>query len=209
MQMKLLFGTTNAGKLNSMRRMIAHLDIEIINLNDIPFELPSIDESGKNPLENAKIKAKEYYKATKLPVFSCDSGLFFEGLPQDLQYLQPGVHVRNINGKKLNDDEMINYYGSIAKKMGGKITAQYKNAICLVLNENEIYEHMDDDIAGEKFIITEYPHEKRVEGFPIDSLSVHIKTEKYYFDLESDEKKDSEIEIDNGFSNFFTKSLKL
>lgn len=199
--MKLIFGTTNNAKLKYMKKNLNSFNIEIIGLNDISCKLPEIDESGSSPLENARIKAFEYYKVIKKPIFSCDSGLFIEGVPDELQ---PGVHVRNVNGKHLSDEEMITYYSSLASRMGGNMTVQYKNAICLVMSEDEIYEYMGDDIAGERFIITEQPHEKRLEGFPLDSLSLHIETGKYYYDLDDFKDRSS---MDEGFQSFFKRVL--
>ena len=53
----LLFGTSNEAKLSTMRKHLTGLNINIIGLNDIDIKLPDIDESGSNPLDNAKIKA--------------------------------------------------------------------------------------------------------------------------------------------------------
>ena len=104
--MKILFGTTNESKLNSMRRMIEDLGIELIGLKDLNTPLPQVDESGDNILQNAELKARAYRQAFHIPVFSCDSGLYFDGLPSSLQ---PGPHVRRVNGKNLSDNEMIEY----------------------------------------------------------------------------------------------------
>ena len=56
--MKLLYGTTNQAKLDSMRRITKTLGLEIVGLNELGQPLPIIDENGKSPLENATIKAK-------------------------------------------------------------------------------------------------------------------------------------------------------
>ena len=87
--MKLLYGTTNQAKLISMQRVTKKIGIEIFGLNDlykIPefqnIQLPDVDETGKNPLENATIKAKAYYELLKIPVFSCDTGLYFEDVEE-------------------------------------------------------------------------------------------------------------------------------
>jgi len=93
---KILYGTTNPSKIKYMKRMLDGLDIELISLNNINLNAQDIDESGNNPLENARIKAFAYYKAAKMPVFSCDSGLYIEGLSQEEQ---PGVHVRRVHSR--------------------------------------------------------------------------------------------------------------
>ena len=119
---KILYGTTNKAKLQAMHDAVKNLDINIIGLSDIKSEIPKVNECGKTPLENAEIKAKAYYEAFKIPVFSCDSGLYFDELEDEEQ---PGIYVRRVNGKELSDDEMIEYYSSLAKRYGGKISGQY------------------------------------------------------------------------------------
>ena len=196
--MKILYGTTNKGKLQAMRLALESFDIELIGLGDIDSELPCINENGKTPLENAEIKAKAYYEAFQMPVFSCDSGLYFDELQEEEQ---PGLHVRRINDKELTDDEMIAYYAALAERHGGRITGRYRNAIYFILDENHHYSSMDMSIATEPFILATEPHEKRVEGFPLDSLSIDIATGKYYYDLEV---KDVSTSVDDGVRKFFT-----
>ena len=200
--MKILYGTTNKGKLQAMKAAMKSLDIELISLNELECELPCINEIGLTPLENAEIKAKAYYEAFHMPVFSCDSGLYFDEL---IEEEQPGIHVRRINGKELTDDEMIQYYSSLAKQHGGKITGQYRNAIYFIIDENHHYSSMDMSIATEPFILIEEPHAKRVEGFPLDSLSIDIVSGKYYYDLEV---KDVSTSVDDGVRKFFSEILQ-
>lgn len=201
--MKILFGTGNPAKLSVMKKKLEQLaGIELISLNDLKSEgknIPEIIENGSNPLENARLKATEYYKAFHIPVFSCDSGLYFDNVPDGIQ---PGVHVRNVNGKCLSDDEMISYYSGLAKTYGN-LVASYRNAICFVMNDMQIYEAMEPSCENNKFMIVEKPHsEVRKAGFPLDSISVDIKTKKYFYDL-------PEINIDKvASSNFFLDFFK-
>ena len=201
--MKILYGTTNKGKLQAMEKSVRQLDIEIIGLNDLKCKLPLIEECGKTPLENAEIKARAYFEAFHMPVFSCDSGLYFDELTDEEQ---PGIHVRRVNGKELNDDEMIQHYSTLAGKYGGKITGRYRNAIYFILDENHQYSSMDMSIATEPFVLVTKPHVKRVEGFPLDSLSIDIETGKYYYDIEV---KDVSTSVDDGVRKFFTDVLQL
>jgi len=199
--MKLLYGTSNQAKLNSMREHLKDLDIDIIGINDLDYNWPEIDESGNDPLENARIKTLAYYNISGLPVFSCDSGLYIEGLEDSRQ---PGVHVRNINGRRLSDQEMVDYYSSIAESLGGRCIAQYKNAICLIKSEYEIYEYKEDDISGERFELVTIPHEKVEVGFPLDRLSVHIISREYYYNLKDNEAAST---IKRGFQEFFKRTM--
>lgn len=56
-------------------------------------------------------------------------------------------------------------------------------------------------MASEPFLITAVPHEKRKKGFPLDSLSLDIKTGKYYYDL--DESELDQVAVEDGFLEFF------
>ena len=201
--MKLLYGTSNKSKIRVMKEYIASLGIEISSLDDVSAPLPDIDESGSSPLENARIKALAYYKALKTPVFSCDSGLYIDGLDDTRQ---PGVHVRRINGRRLNDDEMIAYYSALANEFGGKLTARYQHSICLVMDDAKIYEHAGEDLASQRFYIVSKPHPRRYEGFPIDSLSVEIQSGMYYYDIEN--CQDIYFGIADGFTAFFSRVLR-
>ena len=145
-----------------------------------------------------------YYEAFQIPVFSCDSGLYFDNVPDEVQ---PGVHVRNVNGKCLSDDEMIDYYSGLVKTYGN-LVARYRNAICFVMDNTHIYEAMEPSMESEKFILTDKPHSTvRKEGFPLDSISLDIKTNKYYYDLPED--KLEQVAVGDGFLEFFKNILNL
>lgn len=201
--MKLLFGTNNPAKLFAMKQRLEKLNIELISLNDLKVEgrmIPEVSEDGKTPLENARQKATAYYRMFQIPVFSCDSGLYFDNVPDELQ---PGVHVRTVNGKHLSDEQMIEYYSGLVKQYGN-LTARYKNAICFVKDKDHIYEAMEPSMESEKFIITDTPHSTiRREGFPLDSLSIDIRTNKYYYDLPP--KRQDKYTCKDGFFAFFQK----
>ena len=203
--MKLLFGTGNQAKLSVMRSRLEKIGIELIGLNDLRAEgkkIPEVVESGSTPLENARLKAMAYYEAFGMPVFSCDSGLYFDNVPDKIQ---PGVHVRNVNGRCLTDGEMLEYYAGLARQYG-ELVASYKNAICLVVDENRIYESMDESMASEKFILTDKTHSAiRKKGFPLDSLSIDMKTNKYYYDLADDELE--QFAVEDGVLRFFEKII--
>lgn len=204
-KMKILFGTGNPAKFSSMKSRLAALDIELVGLHDLKKEgiaIPEVPENGNSPLENARQKAEAYYKALRMPVFSCDSGLYFDNVPDEIQ---PGVHVRMVNGICMSDEQMLDYYAGLAKQYGN-LMARYKNAICLVMDENRSYEAMEQSMESERFILTDRPHSKiRKKGFPLDSLSIDIRTGKYYYDLP--EEKLEQVAVEDGFLVFFQKVL--
>ena len=205
--MQILFGTGNQAKLSAMKSRLEKIGIELIGLNELRAEgksIPEVLEDGNTPLENAKLKALAYYEAFRIPVFSCDSGLYFDHVPDEVQ---PGVHVRNVNGKCLSDEEMMEYYAGLVRKYGN-LVAQYRNAICFVMDEKHIYEAMEPSMYSEKFILTDKPHSKIWEkGFPLDSMSIDMKTNRYYYDLAEDEL--AQFDVEDGFLQFFQKVLNL
>ncbi len=200
--MRLLFATTNPGKLEYMKRRLARLPIELDSLIGLDG-LPVPKEEGSDPLENARAKALCYYEHLRRPLFSCDSGLYLEGLPEELQ---PGVHVRRVNGYVLSDEEMTAYYAGLARRFG-PIRARYLNAVCLILADGKVISSMDEKLGEEPFLLVDKPHARRQAGFPLDRLSVDIRSGKYYYDLEEgfDEKKDGA----NAFESFMAEALGL
>lgn len=198
--MELLYATGNPAKFAAMQRRLTPLGIELYSLDDMREKgamIPQVEESGTTPLENARIKAKAYYEAFQMPVFSCDSGLYFDNVPKEDQ---PGVHVRTVNGEYLSDEQVRRRLIGLAQKYG-TLTAYYKHAICLVLDETQIYEVMDGTTESKRFYITDTPHGFANKGFPIDSLSVDIETGKYYYDLPAQER--DKLAVEDGCLGFF------
>lgn len=176
--------------------------IEILGLRDMEAEPPQVPEDGKTPLENARQKAHAYYRIYGMPVFSYDSGLYFENLPKEVQ---PGVHVRTVGGKYLTDEEVITYYTGLAKKYGD-IKAYYQHAVCLVMGEGRVYEVMDESTASEPFLITSVPCSAVLhKGFPLDSISKDIRTGKYFYDV--DESVRDQAAVQDGVVEFFRRVM--
>lgn len=200
--MELIFGTTNQGKLNLIRSYLEGSGIRITGLTELP-ELPEEPvEYGKTPLENARGKAEHYYRLLKRPVFSCDSGLVIEGLSDEEQ---PGVHVRRHDGIVMTDAQMTEYYSGIAARFGGKCIARYQNGICVVFSDTEKYEYDGPDISGESFYLVERAKPQKEAGFPLDCISVDIKTGLYFVDDGCDPGNSEEK---NGFRLFLERVLR-
>lgn len=178
-----IYGTGNTGKIQYMQEVFRPLALRLVGIGEYLPSLPEVDESGNNPGKNARIKALTYFQALRsfkgidYPLFSCDLGLYIEGLPEKEQ---PEVHIRRVGNKILTEEEMVGYYSSLVQRLGGKVTARYRNAICLVTSEGELNEYMGEDIASEKFLLVAKPHPKHISGFPLGRLSVQIATGRYY-----------------------------
>ncbi len=182
-----------------MKEWLSELYIELLILNDFNIDNLSVEEIGKTALENARLKSLAYYEHLKIPVFSCDSSLYFEGVDDSDQ---PGVEIRRVNGEYFNDEKLINHYANLAKKYGGKLTAKYINAISFVVNNEEIYEYFGEEISSERFLIIDKPKKEYKAGYPLDALSVDIATSQQNNDTERNRNG-------QGFRDFFEKYIKI
>lgn len=179
--MKVLFATTNPAKIKKYAEKLKENNIEVLTIKDIGINLKP-EETGKNAIENAYIKAKAYYDKTKITTIGMDNNLYIEELPEEKQ---PGTHVRRVNGKELNDDEMIEHYCNLVKEYGGKLTAKwvYGMVIC-DNNRKEEYSWTKDH-----FYFVDTPCEKRNQGYPLDSISIVPEFNKYLVELTEEDKK--------------------
>lgn len=178
--MKVLFATTNEAKIKRYAEEIRKNGIEVLTIKDLDFKL-DVDENGKDAIENAYIKAKAYYDKTGIITIGMDNNLFFENVPDEIQ---PGVYVRRINGKELNDEEMIEHYSKLAHKFGGKIESCWVYGM-VVYNGTLKKEY---SWKKDKFYIIDTPSIKRNPGYPLDSISIVPDLNKYFVDLTDEER---------------------
>lgn len=102
---KILFATSNRGKLVEVKKILNEYDIEVLSLNDFK-EVPEPLEDKETFLENAMIKAKYYHELFNVAVIADDSGLCVK----ELNYA-PGVYsarYAGIDDKRLKDDANMN-----------------------------------------------------------------------------------------------------
>lgn len=180
--MKYLFATTNKAKVRRYGEKLKENGIDLVTLNDLNLEL-DVDESGKNPIENAIIKATAYNKATNMTTIAIDDGLFLDNVPDEVQ---PGTHVRRVNGKRLNDEEMIDYYISLVNKYGtnGELTGYFKKGVAIVTGDNTYtFEHK----SGRKFTNKQSP--KIDEGYPLASIQMIESLGKFKSELTHEEEE--------------------
>lgn len=197
---KILFATGNESKVKRFKEGLLEKGIEIITLKDICIEL-DVEENGKNAIENACIKARAYSQKVDIPVMAMDDNLYLENVPEEKQ---PGMFVRRVNGKKLNDEEMIEYYSNLAETYGadGKINAKWVYGMAVIKGDNiNTYSW-----SKEEFFITSIPTEKRNPGYPLNSISINKKLNKYFTDI-TKEDKDLLYEDESDVIDFISKSI--
>ena len=170
---KVLFATENESKCGRFKNALLKNSIEIITINDIDKK-QDIIENGKDAIENALIKARAYAKVCDIPVFAMDDNLYIDNLPKEKQ---PGMYVRRVNGKRLTDDEMIEYYSNLAKVYGekGRLTCRWVYGIAVISNSHE-YTYT---WSKEDFYIVDKPSNKINPGYPLNTISINKKLNKY------------------------------
>ncbi len=179
---KVLFATGNLTKSKRFSKGLLDKGIEVISLKDINEDI-EINENGKDAVENALIKARAYSKVVNIPVFAMDDNLYIDNIPEDNQ---PGMYVRRVNGKRLDDSEMIEHYTNLVKKYGvdGKLTCRWVYGMAVIKDGKEnTYSWSKDD-----FYMVDKPTEKVRPGYPLDSISVNKKLNKYFTDITVDDK---------------------
>lgn len=201
--MKLLIATHNKSKLKSYRDIFKDFEVEIMSLDDLNIK-NVIEESGNTPNENSYIKAREYYKISKMITISIDDGLEFFDYPNERQ---PGVNVRRIEGISRDDEYMLDYYVSEVKKYGknGKLYGRWIKSLSIAIDKDNIFTH---DFYVEK-IFTDKIRDKRNEGYPLDSISITKEFNKYTVDLTDDENRELRNVNQKELLNFIVKTLKL
>ena len=179
---QILFATGNPSKVKRFSKGLEEKGIEVITLKDIDIEI-DVDESGKNAIENAILKARVYSKNVDIPVFAMDDNLYLEGVPENKQ---PGMFVRRVNGKRLSDEEMIEHYSKLVKDYGvnGKLTARWVYGIA-VINNGKLSTYTWNK---EDFYMVDIPSDKINPGYPLNTISINKKLNKYFTDITEDDK---------------------
>ena len=129
MKPRLLFATSNAGKLRELRALVGDA-VEVVSLKDLP-PVPEPEEDGDTFQANAVKKARAYSEATGLPALADDSGLCVDALDG-----RPGV----LSARYAPGDDRARYEKLLAELTGvpdAKRTASFRCALALVTGKGE------------------------------------------------------------------------
>ena len=179
---QILFATINESKVKRFQKALLENNIEMLTLKDIDTAI-EIEENGSTAIENALIKARAYASITNIATLAMDDNLCLENVPSTYQ---PGVYVRRVNGKRLTDEEMIKYYTNLVQEYGvdGKLVARWVHGLALVIGEEEFtYSWSNSD-----FDLITTPSEIIHPGYPLDSISINRKLNKYFTELTKEDK---------------------
>jgi XTP/dITP diphosphohydrolase len=130
----LVVATTNRGKLDELRALLAGLPIEIYSLDAVQKEKLPLVEDGKTFAENAIKKARAIAQATLMLTLADDSGLEVDALGG-----APGVHSARYAHERATDAEnnahllaALDATADPLSTQGGVFTARFRCVLALV-----------------------------------------------------------------------------
>ncbi|HBG86351.1 MAG TPA: non-canonical purine NTP pyrophosphatase, RdgB/HAM1 family [Marinilabiliaceae bacterium] len=153
--MKILFASHNTHKISELRQLLP-AGVELVSLADFNY-LDEIEETGKDLMENAFIKARTVYSLFKLNTIADDTGLEVEALGG-----APGVMSARYAGEGKRSEDNIR---KLLKELDGVTNrkARFRTVISLIYNGKEYA--FEGVING---TITDSPSGK--EGFGYDPI---------------------------------------
>lgn len=142
--MKIIFATTNNRKLEDLINVIneENLDLEVLSLNDIGWNLGEIDENGSTIEENSLIKAKSVFDFCKqsnidYPIVTDDAGLFVNALGG-----QPGIYTARYADEELAQNPNLPKHYVLLKlldnlQFADDRSAEYRCAVTIMFSNGE------------------------------------------------------------------------
>lgn len=175
--MKLLAATGNPHKLEELRRILAHLGVEVISPEEAGV-VSDAEETGETFAENARIKALDLYRKSGLPTVADDSGFCVDALNG-----APGVYSARYGGEDTDyPTKFALLYEELESVPGEKRTASFVSAICCVLDENTLLE-CEGVCPG---VVADAPRGN--SGFGYDPIFLVPEKGKTFAELSDDEK---------------------
>jgi XTP/dITP diphosphohydrolase len=130
---KVIFATSNEGKMKEIKEILKDLDIELLSLKEAGLD-PDIEESGVTFEENAIIKARQVMELTGEIVLADDSGI-------EVDYLDkaPGVYSARFLGEDTPYSIKNQYIiDQLVKAKDEERTARFVCVIACALPNGEI-----------------------------------------------------------------------
>ena len=142
MKRKLVFATSNEGKMREIREILKELDMEIYSLKEAGIESDA-EENGTTFEENAVIKARAAAKYTDAIVLADDSGL-------EIDYLngEPGIYSARYMGEdtsyEIKNQALIDRLAGVE---GEDRSARFVCNIAAVLPDGQVV-HTEETMEG-------------------------------------------------------------
>lgn len=198
--MKYLLATTNKAKIRYYGNRLKECGIRILTPEDLNLRC-QVDESGRNPVENALLKAGAYNRLSGMPAIALDDGLFLEGVPDSLQ---PGTHVRRVDGKRLSDAEMIAHYMGLVNQYGqdGMLKGYFLKGVAIV-DGDERYRY---ECKSARCFLNRQS-EKMDEGYPLASIQMISALGKFKSELTEEEERETMDREQRGIVEFIVDKI--
>ena len=121
---KIVFATTNEGKVKEIKEILAGFPIEVVSMKEMNITA-DVEENGATFEENSLIKAREVSKLTGLPAMADDSGL-------EVDYLngEPGIYSARYLGRDTDYNYKNNYI--IEKLKNAKDEERSARFVCVI-----------------------------------------------------------------------------
>lgn len=189
---EILFATGNISKGKRFEKGLLKHGINILTLKDINIKL-AVEENGTTAIENARIKARELFKLTNKPTMGMDDTLYLEGVPEEKQ---PGLFVRRVNGRELNDEEMIKHYLGLVKEYGvnGVLNAKWVYGMVVINEKGE-----ESEYTWEKANIYMVDQVSKIvnPGYPLNSITKLKIIDKYLTEVTEEDKEKVKVSEDD------------
>lgn len=131
---KIIFATTNQGKVKEVKMILKDLGVEVLSLKDIDMNV-DVEENGTTFEENAIIKAKAISELTSEIVLADDSGL-------EVDYLDkaPGIMSARYMGEDTSYDiKNQAIIDQLAEAEGSERSARFVCAIACVMPDGDTF----------------------------------------------------------------------
>lgn len=183
MNRRLIFATTNPGKLANLRSTLEPAGYQVDGLEQYP-DIQEAIEDGITAEENARAKARHYASIIGEPVLSMDSALYFHGLA-DAQ--QPGVNVRRIPGfdGRPTDEQMGAYYRELLEQNGGELTGFWEYALAYAKPDGTL---LSQKARTEDRVLRLPGSRTKAPGQPLESFQIYAPTGQYLSELTAAQK---------------------
>ena len=176
------FPTNNIGKYDRYKKSFKKKNIiynrYLTDENGIEIKV-EVSEDGKTLNENAKKKAKQYYEEykrhlsnTNFSIITTDEALYIDGLTEKEQ---PGLFVRRFGGidaKRATDEEVVQKYTSVIKKLGGVAKAKWIYSLVMYDGKN-FYDYTWE----EPVLFSSIPHYPITKGYVLNNITIVKKVD--------------------------------
>ena len=179
MKKKIIFATSNKGKIREIKEILKDVNCEILSLEDAGIDI-DIVEDGETFEENALIKANTVMKLTGNIVLADDSGL-------EVDYLnkEPGIYSARYLGENVSQDEKNQYIIDQLKDVEDKNrTARFVCTVACAMPDKESFTvrgTMEGLISRDSF---------GNNGFGYDPIFVVEKYNKTVAEIDADVKNE-------------------